>query len=66
MERQVLVEKLYMQTDSDLILDGGKEYALKLRDLPKEQKPREKLIQYGPGVLSIAELLAIVLNVGTK
>ena len=31
-----------------------------------EEKPREKLAKFGPGYLSIAELLAIVLNVGTK
>lgn len=37
----------------------------KLRDLPKEQKPREKLLSQGPGALSNAELLAIVLVQGT-
>jgi len=55
-----------MQTNGDMMLDGEKEYVLKLRDLPQEDRPREKLVQYGPGALSIAELLAIVLNVGTK
>lgn len=37
----------------------------KLRDLPKEKKPREKLLSQGPGALSNAELLAIVLVQGT-
>jgi len=31
-----------------------------------EEKPREKMIQNGVGVLSMAELLAVVLSVGTK
>ncbi len=58
---------LYVQTDSDLVLDHGeKQYVLRLRDLPVEERPREKLVKYGPSVLSIAELLAIVLGVGTK
>ena len=58
---------LYTQVDSDLILDNQeKKYVLRLRDLPAEEKPREKLIAHGPSVLSIAELLAVILNVGTK
>jgi len=34
--------------------------------LPNEEKPREKLLQTGASSLSSAELLAIVLGVGTK
>ena len=56
--------------DTDLILsslpDGERVYDLRLKDLPKEDKPREKLISYGPSCLSLAELVAVVLNVGTK
>lgn len=37
----------------------------KFRDLPPEQKPREKLLQQGANALSNAELLAIVLGRGT-
>lgn len=37
-----------------------------IRDLPAEEKPREKLIAHGPSVLSTQELLAVLLNVGTK
>jgi DNA repair protein RadC len=63
-------KKLYSQVSSgDLVLDndcGGKQYILKLRDLPANEKPREKLVKYGPSVLSLAELFAVVLNVGTK
>jgi DNA repair protein RadC len=66
---------LYSLKDNDLFLDGtaqvnqsdaGKKYILKIRDLPKEDKPREKLIAFGPEVLSVSELVAAVLGVGTK
>ena len=58
---------MYKIKDNNLILDdGGKKYVLKIRDLPAEEKPREKLVKYGSSVLSASELLAIVLGVGTK
>lgn len=38
----------------------------KIKDLPRIERPREKLIQYGPGRLSNSELLAIVLRSGKK
>ncbi len=38
----------------------------KIKDLPKIERPREKLIQYGPERLSNSELLAIVLRSGKK
>jgi len=65
-------KKIYLQASSgDLVLDNDgagsdKKYILKLRDLPANEKPREKLVKYGPSVLSLAELFAVVLNVGTK
>jgi DNA repair protein RadC len=59
--------KTYLQKDNDLLLGvGEKEYVLKIRDMAPESKPREKLMQYGPAHLSVAELLAVVLGVGTK
>lgn len=39
---------------------------LKIRDWPEEDRPREKLIQYGAERLSDAELLAIILRIGGK
>lgn len=39
---------------------------LTIKQLPPELRPRERLIQYGAGSLSNAELLAIVLGTGTK
>ena len=39
---------------------------LALKELPEDERPREKLRLRGPGALSTAELLAIILNTGTK
>ncbi len=57
----------YNIKDSDLILDNAlKEYVLKIKDLPIEAKPREKLINRGPEILSIQELLAVIMGTGSK
>lgn len=39
---------------------------LRIIDLPQEERPREKLLKYGAEHLSNAELLAIVLRVGSN
>lgn len=39
---------------------------MKFRDLPNEEKPRERLILYGADTLSNEELLMIILKSGTK
>lgn len=41
------------------------EYRLTIRDLPTDERPRERLRNYGPSALSNAELLAIILRTGT-
>lgn len=51
--------------------DIGKEgfhktYPLRVRDLPNQDKPREKLIDLGVKSLSLSELLSVVLMTGTK
>jgi len=38
----------------------------KLTDLPKNERPREKLLRYGAETLSNGELLAIILRTGSK
>ncbi|MBM4406048.1 MAG: JAB domain-containing protein [Chloroflexi bacterium] len=38
----------------------------RIRDLPNGDCPRERLLQFGPGVLSNAELLAILLRTGVE
>lgn len=39
---------------------------MKIKDIPKVDRPREKLIKSGPGFLKDHELLAILLGTGTK
>ncbi len=45
---------------------GSPSYVLTLRDLPNHQKPREKLNEHGPGILTTPELLALMLVAGTR
>lgn len=57
----------YIMKSQGFVLDNeGKRYHLKIRDLPQDEKPREKLLKHGPLALSTSELLALVLNTGTK
>lgn len=57
----------YTIRSNELVLDNqNKKYVLKIRDLPADEKPREKLLKHGPSALSAQELLAVVLGVGTK
>ena len=37
---------------------------MSLKDLPAEQRPREKLLERGPGALADTELLALLLRTG--
>ena len=39
---------------------------MKIKSLPLDDRPREKLIKHGPATLSDSELLAIILGTGTK
>lgn len=41
-------------------------YTLAIKELPEDERPRERLLKYGPEILSNAELLAIILRVGTR
>lgn len=40
--------------------------ALRLSDLPVEERPREKLLKYGASILSTTELLMVLIGSGTK
>jgi DNA repair protein RadC len=42
------------------------EYYPTIKELPEGERPRERLEYYGAGALSSAELLAIILRVGTQ
>lgn len=50
--------------------NGGDNFNLlkfmRIKDIPKIERPREKLLKYGADKLSNAELLAILLRIGTK
>lgn len=57
----------YALADTDLVMSEGEtHYILRVRDLPIHEKPREKLMALGPGNLTHAELMAILLGFGTK
>lgn len=57
----------YQIQDMDsLVGEGETRYVLRVRDMQQDDKPREKLLSLGPKGLSIAELVAILLGVGTK
>lgn len=55
----------YKMVDNDRIVDDVR-YVLRVRDMPLEEKPREKLAKYGPSTLSMAELVAVLWGVGTR
>src|SRR5688572_4241869 len=57
---------LFMSEGFHASLNQDKKYVLRVKDLPADEKPRERLLSRGPAVLSMAELLAVVLQMGTK
>lgn len=60
-------ERTYELADHDLsFADPDSGYVLKVKDLPEDEKPREKLLKKGPQGLSIAELVAVLWGVGTR
>ena len=71
LDRHVIIlgmqKSTYVIPDTALFLDRNldKEYPLLIRDLPSEEKPREKLLAKGPEFLTPKELLAVILQVGT-
>lgn len=60
--------KLYSFTDADIIIgEGDRPYEItRVRDMSEADKPREKMLAFGPGHLTHAELVAVLLGVGTK
>jgi DNA repair protein RadC len=45
---------------------SNKQYTFTIKDMPDADKPREKLSSHGPAALSVQELVALLLNTGTK
>ena len=41
-------------------------HAIRIKDLPNDERPRERLRKYGPEILRDSDLLAIILKSGTK
>jgi hypothetical protein len=57
----------YTITDADILhTDQSPRYLLRIRDMQNDQKPREKLLAHGTPGLTMAELVAIILNVGRR
>lgn len=57
----------YTIKDTLLIHDNpSRQYILTIRDLPSEDRPREKMLAKGPMALTPKELLAVVLEKGTR
>jgi DNA repair protein RadC len=54
----------YPLKDNDKL--SSPEYTLRFKDLPDYEKPREKLIEFGPSHLSVAELVAVIWGTGSK
>ncbi len=61
------METVYrLQDVVPVVGSAEKRYLLTIRDLPSEEKPREKLLAGGPGALSPHELLTIIFEKGTR
>lgn len=56
----------YLLRETSVINNHNNDYVLCVKDLPENEKPREKLLQSGAKNLTLAELLAIILGSGTK
>lgn len=58
---------IYNLTLNDLIMDNfDKKYILRVKDMPSEDRPREKMVELGAATLTSQELLAVILTTGTK
>ena len=59
----------YTLVDHDFVMfdeNSEHQYVLRVKDLPSDEKPREKLLQLGAKHLALSELIAILWGVGTK
>lgn len=58
---------MYSVKDHDLILgEATNEYVLRVKDMPEDDRPRERMLSNGPTDLSIAELVAVLWGVGNR
>ena len=65
---QTASKRGYGLRDRDLIFDepAASGYVLRVKDMPDDERPRERLLRFGPSTLSVAELVAIVWGVGSR
>ena len=60
-------KSVYVIPDTTLLLSHTDyEYPLMIRDLPHDEKPREKLLAHGPEALSVRELAVVLMVTGTS
>src|SRR5438132_5800508 len=57
---------LSRETDADSYKHTRLDYHATVRELPSNERPRERLEHFGPQALSLAELLAIILRTGSR
>jgi DNA repair protein RadC len=58
----------YGLRDRDLVFSepGPRNYFLRVKDMPDDERPRERLLKAGPASLSVAELIAVIWGVGSR
>ncbi len=57
----------YALPDHDLVFrEPNTQYVLRIKDLPDDERPRERLLELGPSSLSVAELVAVLWGVGNR
>lgn len=67
MSSPVIASPTYELADNAVVIgEATQQYILRVKDLPDQDKPREKLLQLGPRNLTVAELVAVLWGVGTK
>jgi len=54
------------ESDSDCYTHARLDYHATVRELPSNERPRERLQHFGAGALALAELLAIILRTGSR
>jgi DNA repair protein RadC len=57
---------LTREADADSYKHTRLDYHATVRELPSNERPRERLQHFGPQALSVTELLAIILHTGTR
>ena len=55
-----------MKNEESASASPAQRYSQSLREMPADDRPREKLVKFGPGALTDSELLAILLRVGVS